>query len=48
MQAGVPTTATLYLGTIHDFVMLNPITDTPAPRAAIDQASNTLKEAFSK
>ena len=48
MQAGVPTTATRYLGTIHDFVMLNPITDTPAPRGAIDQASNTLKEVFSK
>ena len=29
MQAGVNTTATRYLGTIHDFVMLNAITDTP-------------------
>jgi acetyl esterase len=48
MQAGVPTTATRYLGTIHDFVMLNPITDTPAPRGAIDQASHTLKEVLSK
>ena len=48
MQAGVPTTATRYLGTIHDFVMLNPITDTPAPRSAIDQASQTLKEVFSQ
>jgi acetyl esterase len=48
MQAGVPTTATLYLGTIHDFVMLNAITDTPAARGAIDQASHTLKEVLSK
>ena len=48
MQAGVPTTATRYLGTIHDFVMLNPITDTPAARGAIDQASHTLKEVLSK
>jgi acetyl esterase len=48
MQAGVKTTATRYLGTIHDFVMLNPITDTPAVRGAIDQASHTLKEVFSK
>ncbi len=47
MQAGVPTTATRYLGTIHDFVMLNPITDTPATRGAIDQASHTLKEVLS-
>lgn len=48
MQAGVPTTATRYLGTIHDFVMLNAITDTPAARGAIDQASQTLKVIFSR
>ena len=48
MQAGVPTTATRYLGAIHDFMMLNPISDTPAARGAIDQASHTLKELFSK
>jgi acetyl esterase len=48
MQAGVPTTATRYLGTIHDFVMLNPITDTPATRGAIEQAAHTLKEVLSK
>jgi acetyl esterase len=48
MQAGVPTTATLYLDTIHDFVMLNAITDTPPARGAIDQASQTLKEILSK
>ena len=48
MQAGVPITATRYLGAIHDFMMLNPISDTPAARGAIDQASHTLKELFSK
>lgn len=44
MESGVPTIATRYLGTIHDFVMLNSITDTPAARGAIDQASHVLKE----
>ena len=48
MQAGVPTTAIRYLGAIHDFMMLNPISDTPAARGAIDQASHTLKEVISK
>jgi len=46
MQAGVPVTATRYLGTIHDFVMLNAITDTPAPRAAIAQACAILRGIF--
>ena len=47
MQAGVPVTATRYLGPIHDFVMLNPISDTPDVRGAIDQASEMLKKALS-
>ncbi len=47
MQAGVQTTATRYLGTIHDFVMLNPITNTPAARGAIKQAMEVLKEVLS-
>ncbi len=47
MQSKVPTTAIRFLGTIHDFVMLNAIADTPAARAAIDQAVNALKEALS-
>jgi acetyl esterase len=46
MQAGVTVTATRYLGTIHDFVMLNPIADTPATRGAILQACTTLKKVF--
>ena len=46
MQAGVTVTATRYLGTIHDFMMLNPIADTPAVLGAIDQASEMLKKAL--
>ena len=42
--AGVKVTAARYIGTIHDFVMLNPITKTPAPRAAIKQATDALIE----
>jgi acetyl esterase len=45
-EAGVRVEATRFLGTIHDFVMLNPITDTPAPRAAIRLATETLRRAF--
>ena len=43
LKAGVPVAAVRYHGTIHDFVMLNVITDDPAPRAAIEQASIMLK-----
>jgi acetyl esterase len=46
LEAGVPVTAVRY-PTIHDFVMLNPITDDPSPRAAIEQASIMLKNALS-
>lgn len=45
-SAGVPVTAVRYLGTIHDFVMLNAISDTPAARAAIEQANEKIREAF--
>lgn len=47
-EAGVTVTATRYLGTIHDFVMLNVLSDTPAARAAIDQANEMLQRAFEK
>ncbi len=47
MQAGVRTAAARYLGTIHDFVMLNPITNTPPVRGAISQASQVLKKVLS-
>lgn len=48
VEAGVDVTATRYLGIIHDFVMLNALTDTPAARGAILQASNALRQAFVK
>jgi acetyl esterase len=48
IEAGVVVTATRYLGTIHDFVMLNAITRTPATRAAIAQASAALRNAFAR
>jgi acetyl esterase len=41
-QAGVPVTAVRYLGTIHDFVLLNPLADTPAAREALAQANAAL------
>ena len=47
IDAGVPVTAVRYHGTIHDFVMLNPITDTPPVRGAIEQASHMLKNILS-
>jgi acetyl esterase len=47
LEAGVRVTAVRYHGTIHDFVMLNPITNDPAPRGAIEQASQMLKQVLS-
>lgn len=44
--AGVPVTATRYLGIIHDFVMLNVVTETSAARAAIAQANDQLRKAL--
>ncbi|MFM0484799.1 alpha/beta hydrolase fold domain-containing protein [Paraburkholderia strydomiana] len=46
MQAGVRVTATRYLGTIHDFVMLNALAGTPATRAAIKEANDSLRAAL--
>lgn len=47
MDAGVRVTATRYLGTIHDFVLLNPLAGSPAPVGAIAEATNALRKAFS-
>jgi acetyl esterase len=47
LEAGVRVTAVRYHGTIHDFVMLNAITNDPAPRGAIEQASHMLKQVLS-
>jgi acetyl esterase len=48
IQAGVRVTAARALGAIHDMVLLNPITDTPAPRAAIAQANAFLRQALTR
>jgi acetyl esterase len=45
-DAGVRVTSIRYNGTIHDFVMLNPLADTPATRGAIAQAIGALKTAL--
>jgi acetyl esterase len=42
-QAGVRVTSVRYNGTIHDFVLLNPITDTPAVRSALQQANDAFR-----
>jgi acetyl esterase len=46
LTVGVPVTATRYNGTMHDFVMLNPLANTNATRAAISQGAAQLRAAF--
>jgi acetyl esterase len=46
-SAGVPVAAVRYEGTIHDFVMLDPLAETQAARAATAQAGTTLRRALS-
>jgi acetyl esterase/lipase len=46
MHAGVPVVCLRYQGTIHDFVMINAISDTPAVRAAIAAGADALRTAF--
>ncbi|MFC4526281.1 alpha/beta hydrolase [Dyella halodurans] len=46
IAAGVDVTATRYLGTIHDFVMLDALGDTPAAKAAVAQANEKLHAAL--
>jgi acetyl esterase len=45
-QAGVRAASTCYTGTIHDFVMLNPLAGTPAVRAAVLEGSRALRDAL--
>lgn len=45
-QAGVNVITARYLGTIHDFALLNPIADAPAARGVIAQASAFLRKAL--
>ncbi|GIF47311.1 acetyl esterase/lipase [Asanoa ferruginea] len=46
--AGVRTTSARYNGTLHDFMMLNPVRDTAASTAAVEQAIHVLRKAFGK
>lgn len=48
IQAGVNVTAVRYMGTIHDFVMLNALAGTPATCSAIGLANENLRAAFAK
>jgi acetyl esterase/lipase len=41
-QAGVPTTSIRINGTLHDFMMLNPLRSTQASTVAVEQAVHTL------
>jgi acetyl esterase/lipase len=44
--AGVPTTTVRYDGITHDFMMLNPLSNTRATRAAVAQAIAILRDAL--
>lgn len=46
IEAEIDTTAVRLLGTVHDFAMLNALTDTPAVRVAINLANIKLYQAF--
>lgn len=48
MQAGVPVTATRYLGTIHAFVTINRLAETAAAKAAIQQVGAALRSVFDR
>jgi acetyl esterase len=45
-EAGVHVTSARYNGTIHDFMMLNPVRRTAASTAAIEQAIHVLRKAL--
>jgi acetyl esterase len=47
IQAGVDIVTTRYNGTIHDFVMLNDVSQAAPTRAAIGQAARFLRSVFS-
>lgn len=48
VEAGVPTTAVRYLGTIHDFVMLDALAETTPAQNAVAQCISVLRDAFQK
>ncbi len=45
-SAGVPVTTVRYDGTVHDFMLLNSLTDSRATRASVDQATSFLRAAL--
>jgi acetyl esterase len=45
-QAGVRVTSSRYNGTVHDFLLLNPLAETPAVRAAIRQGVDAIRAAL--
>lgn len=47
-EAGVAVTAVRFQGTIHDFVMLNPLAESRAARGAITLATAWLRQEFSE
>jgi acetyl esterase/lipase len=46
--AGVRTTSARYNGTLHDFMMLNPVRGTAAATAAVEQAIHVLRKALGR
>lgn len=48
MAAGVPVRAVRYLGTLHDFMMLTALADTPASRGATALVGDTLRDALAR
>ncbi|HEY9290748.1 MAG TPA: alpha/beta hydrolase [Microlunatus sp.] len=46
LDAGVRTTSVRYNGTLHDFMMLNPLRSTAASSGAIEQAISVLRKAL--
>ncbi len=47
-EAGVRVTSARYNGTLHDFMMLNPVRPTAASTAAIEQAVHILRKALGR
>ena len=45
-EAGVRTTSLRFNGIMHDFMMLNPLRETAASTAAVEQAIHVLRKAF--
>ncbi len=46
--ACVEVTSVRYNGTIHDFMILNPVAETPATRAAVAEACQYLRAVFAR